>query len=97
MGITEQPYFTRLCSQHFIICVVSNESRHVCICQDVLNERMKLYKVWKDVEVSLSKKKDEQTRLEQQRKTDKLAVVTREISEVETCCAELILRLSVPC
>jgi len=50
----------------------------------VFNERVKLHKMWKDTEASLAKKKDEQMRLDQQRKTDRLAVVTREISEVET-------------
>jgi len=48
----------------------------------VFNERVKLHKAWKDTEAYLSKKKDEKTRHEQQQKTDKLATVTREISEV---------------
>ena len=48
----------------------------------MLHERVKLHKTWKDTETFLSKKKDEQTKLEEQRKTDKLAVVTREIAEV---------------
>ena len=49
----------------------------------MFNERVKLYKAWKDTETSLSKKRDEQMKLEQQRKTDRVAIVTREISEVE--------------
>jgi len=48
----------------------------------VLHERVKLHKTWKDSETLLEKKKDEQTKLEEQRKTDRLAVVTREVSEV---------------
>jgi len=69
--------------QKFYFYVVNNYSR--CdVCQDVLNERIKLYKAWKDAETFLSKKKDERTKLEQQQKVDRLAVVTREISEVWT-------------
>jgi len=52
------------------------------VCQDVLRERVKLYKAWKDAEALLSKKRDECTKLEQQQKADRLAVVTQEISEV---------------
>lgn len=48
----------------------------------MLHEHVKLYKAWKDAEVLLSKKKDERTKLEQQQKVDRLAVVTQEISEV---------------
>jgi len=48
----------------------------------VLRERVKLYKAWKDAETLLSKKKDEYTKLEQQQKMDRIAVVTQEISEV---------------
>ena len=44
---------------------------------------MKLHKAWKDTEASLAKKTDEQMKLDQQRKTDRLAIVTREISELE--------------
>lgn len=49
----------------------------------MFNERVKLHKTWKDTEASLAKKKDEQMKLEQQRKTDRLAIVTREIAEVD--------------
>jgi len=52
------------------------------LCQDVLHERVKLHKTWKDTETLLTKKREEKAKLEEQRKTDKLAVVTREISEV---------------
>jgi len=51
-------------------------------CQDVLHERVKLHKTWKDTEALLEKKKDEKTKLEEQQRTDRLAVVTREVSEV---------------
>ena len=50
----------------------------------MLHERVKLYKAWKDAEALLSKKKDERTKLEQQQKADRVAVVTHEISEVWT-------------
>ena len=66
------------------MCVVVNCHRHSVVCQNVFNERVKLYKMWKDTEATLSKKKDEQSKLEQQRKMDKVAIVTREISEVRT-------------
>jgi len=65
--------------QYFIVYSVSEAAT---LWQDVMHERVKLHKTWKDTETLLMKKKDERTKLEEQRKIDKLAAVTREISEV---------------
>jgi len=54
------------------------------VWQDVLHERVKLHRAWKDTEALLSRKRDERTKFEQQQKTDRLAAITQEISEVET-------------
>lgn len=63
----------------------------------MLHERVKLHKSWKDAEATLAKKRDERIKLEQQQKTDKLAGVTREISEVETSCGFLLIPLKFFC
>ena len=76
--------------QYFIVYFVHNCIRCGVWYQDVLHERVKLHKTWKDSETLLEKKKDEQTKLEEQRKTDRLAVVTREVSEVQICCSWLV-------
>jgi sorting nexin-1/2 len=59
---------------------------YVCVIhsiKEVLHERVKLHKLWKDAEAALAKKRDEHARLEQQRKVDKLVTVSQEITELE--------------
>lgn len=51
--------------------------------KDTLNERVKLYKVWKDAETTLAKKRETKVKMEQQRKTDKLDLADQEIVEWE--------------
>lgn len=50
--------------------------------QDTLNERMKLYRLWKDAEATLAKKQEAKAKLEQQRKLDKVDLAEQEIQEV---------------
>ena len=48
----------------------------------MFNERVKLFKVWKDAEASLTKKSEERSKLEMQRKLDKIPAVSQEITKV---------------
>lgn len=51
--------------------------------KDTLNERMKLYRLWKDAEATLAKKQEAKAKLEQQRKLDKVDLAEQEIQEWE--------------
>lgn len=51
--------------------------------KDTLNERVKLYRIWKDDETTLAKKREVKAKLEQQRKMDKVDQADQEISEWE--------------
>jgi hypothetical protein len=53
--------------------------------QDVFHERVKLYKIWKDAEAALAKKREERTKFEQQNKADKITAASLEIAEVCSC------------
>jgi len=50
--------------------------------QEVFHERVKMYKMWKDEEMALNKKREMKVKLELAHKTDKISAVTHEITEV---------------
>jgi len=50
--------------------------------QEVLHERVKMYKMWKDEEVALNKKREMKVKFELAHKPDKVSAVTHEITEV---------------
>jgi len=60
------------------------------VLQEALAERVKLYRAWKDNEVSLAKKRELKSRLEMSHKTDKLNDTNREISEVAAVFTQFI-------
>ncbi|KAK0054054.1 sorting nexin-2-like isoform X1 [Biomphalaria pfeifferi] len=51
--------------------------------KDVFHERIKTYKVWKDAESTLAKKRDAKVKLEMQNKLDKITQAQAEITEWE--------------
>ena len=56
-----------------------------CSCaylQEVLHERVKTYKNWKDAEAMLTKKRETKAKLELAHKTDKISQAEHEITEV---------------
>lgn len=53
--------------------------------KDVFHERIKTYKLWKDAEATLGKKRENKAKLEMQNKTDKISQAKAEIEEVCFC------------
>ncbi|BFY97232.1 hypothetical protein BsWGS_00271 [Bradybaena similaris] len=51
--------------------------------KDVFHERIKIYKMWKDAEATLGKKRENKTKLEMQNKMDKISQAQAEITEWE--------------
>ncbi|XP_059174605.1 sorting nexin-2-like isoform X2 [Physella acuta] len=51
--------------------------------KDVFHERIKTYKLWKDAEATLGKKRENKAKLEMQNKTDKISQAKAEIEEWE--------------
>ncbi|KAK3610239.1 hypothetical protein CHS0354_022292 [Potamilus streckersoni] len=49
--------------------------------KDVLHERVKVYKTWKDAEATLTKKRETKVKLELSHKTDKISQAQQEITE----------------
>jgi sorting nexin-1/2 len=50
--------------------------------QEVLHERVKTYKNWKDAEATLTKKREVKVKLELAHKTDKISQAQQEITDV---------------
>ncbi|KAK2163468.1 hypothetical protein LSH36_79g09044 [Paralvinella palmiformis] len=51
--------------------------------KDVFHERVKIFKLWKEAEVNLNKKREARAKLEVQRKLDKIPAVSQEITQLE--------------
>ena len=56
----------------------------IILFQDVFNERVKIFKNWKEAEATLAKKREAKAKLELARKMDKIAGASQEITEVNT-------------
>jgi len=52
------------------------------LLQEVLHERVKTYKNWKDAEATLTKKREAKAKLELAHKTDKISQANQEITDV---------------
>lgn len=51
--------------------------------KEAFHERVKIYRLWKEAEATLQKKSEQRSKLEQQRKLDKIPAVSQEITECE--------------
>lgn len=67
--------------QFFCVCKHS-EKCYFAFAQDVFHERIKTYKMWKDAETTLGKKRENKAKLEMQNKLDKIPQAQAEITEV---------------
>ena len=57
-------------------------SRPLSCLQEAFHERVKNYKVWKDAETTLTKKRENKAKLELAHKNDKIPQAAQEITEV---------------
>ena len=55
---------------------------NVLTLQEVFAQRVKVFKMWKETEANLTKKREMRAKLELQRKMDKIPAVSAEITDV---------------
>lgn len=65
-----------------VYAVLSTVPAIFCALQEVLHERVKAYKNWKDAEATLTKKREAKAKLELAHKTDKISQAQQEITDV---------------